>query len=157
MFGVKPRVGHAFDAHQSCELFRTFTHQQHMLGALHDQARQRDRVLDGAHSGDGSAAQSRTIHDGRIKFVFALLIEDGTFAGVEVRIVLQDAHHRFADIHGACTIGEHGLSMAQRDLQRRFVLGELLCRCLARDRPSTSVDRDGPFHRCLRSGSYAAP
>ena len=66
MFGVKPSVRHALDTHQSRELLRTFTHQQHMLGALHDQARQGDRIPDCAHSCDGTAAQGRTIHDGGV-------------------------------------------------------------------------------------------
>lgn len=83
---VQPYLG---NARLPCVAFSSFPRQHDPGCAIHDRARQQDRVAHGFHAGDRTGILRIPVHDRGIPLVLAVVGEDLAFSGMEVRIVLE--------------------------------------------------------------------
>jgi hypothetical protein len=80
------------------KLERTLARQDHVPAILHDSTRQLDGILDSLYGCHSTGTQQIAIHDRRIHFHFAVLIERRTNTGVEERVIFKNHHSRFGRI-----------------------------------------------------------
>ena len=88
-FGEEIARVHLRQANTRRKLVGAGADQHHVRALLHDGLRERDGVLRTRNSGDRARHHRLAIHDGGVEFVLAVGREDGTFPGVEERIVLE--------------------------------------------------------------------
>ncbi len=111
------------------ELFGAVVDQHHVFGFFHDRAGQQDGILHAMHVRDRAGLARRAVHDRRIEFVLAIVVEHRAFARVEQRRILHD-DDRFrhgidaaraglervvAGVQRALELGAHGLLALGRD------------------------------------------
>lgn len=106
------------DALLARKLLGTVADQHHVLGAVHDAARQQNRVLDRVHAGNRAGLAAGAIHDRRIQLVLAVVSEHRTAPGVELRRVLQHGNGGGHRIHRAAAARQHRMAGTQRALHR---------------------------------------
>ncbi len=81
------------------ELVGTGAAEHHELRLLHDGFGEGDGILGPRDAGDGSGFHGLAVHDGGVELVLAVGGEDGAFAGVEERIVLEHVEAGFDGVH----------------------------------------------------------
>ena len=80
---------YAFDSLAIGERLRSGRDQQHVLRALHDDPGEPNRVAYPANAGHSSGASGVAAHQRGVVLDLAVLVHDGSSAGVEQRVVLQ--------------------------------------------------------------------
>ena len=78
-----------------------------MPAVVEDAPGEGDRVADVGHARDGAVPEVIALHDGRIHLHGAGGGQDGAPAGIETRVVLQDAHGSFDGVEGGAASLEH--------------------------------------------------
>ena len=82
---------------------RTLGNQHHVFASGHHQARQLHRVGDIVDRGDGAGRQVSSVHDGRIHFDLAIFVQHRAAAGIEYRVVLEQAGASLNGLQGGAT------------------------------------------------------
>src|SRR6266853_5748012 len=77
---------------------RTFAGHQNVRRLFHYQTGEADRVLNVSDNGNGAGFERLTVHDRGIHFMYAGDRKNGTFAGIEKRIVFERADSRFSRV-----------------------------------------------------------
>ena len=80
------------------KVFRAFATHEDVRRFLHHHPRETDRVLDVLDNSSSTGFERLTIHDCGVHFVGAGGSVHRAFAGVEKRIVFEDAHRRFSRV-----------------------------------------------------------
>src|SRR5690606_1440962 len=122
-----------------------------MRRVLEHETREDDRILDRAQAGDGAGAERRAVHDRRIELVLAALVENGAFAGVEERRILEPLDGILDGVERRGAAGEPARSCIEHLGERRAnlrlaLLGARLlaagaCTALYRESPSAPARR----------------
>ena len=127
------------------ELFRALGHEQYVRALLHHEARELHRVLDVADRRDRPGARPVPVHGGGVELGIPLVVQHRATAGVELRIVLHDAHRGHHRIErGAATL-EDRIAGIERRREARAVGGGALRGHLRRiddARPAVDDDRE---------------
>src|SRR5690606_11973746 len=77
------------------------------------------RILDRAQTGDGADAERRAVHDRCIELVLAALVENGAFAGVEERRILEPLDGILDSVERRGAAGEPARSCIEHLGERR--------------------------------------
>ena len=130
------------------EAVRAIADEEVVRATVHHAAGQRDRVLHTVHRGHCPEAQRLAVHKDRVEFDFAVPVQVAAVAGVEQRIVLEEANGSLDGVEGGAA--------AQQDVPagvgRRPGSGALGRHVGRRVEAGAAVDEDGGHHdgACLR-------
>jgi len=116
-----------------------------MFGFLHEEAGETDRIADVTQVRDRAGLERLAIHDGGIELVRAGIGKNRALAGIEVRIVFEDAHGRFRGVETGTTALQNLVTGAQRALEAGPIFFfTLRCHLRAVDRAGAAMDNQSP-------------
>jgi hypothetical protein len=113
-------------------------------GLLHHHPGERDGVLDRLQARHRAAGEIAAVHDGGVELMGALVGEDRALAGVEQRIVLQEADHLLHRVQAGAAAREHLATDLQRRVERLQVRLLLALRDVLGDRARPAMDGERP-------------
>src|SRR5579872_1951964 len=154
--GSEVAIRHQREAFLERELFGPGADQQHVPRLLHDAAGEVDGISHVPYRSHGAGAHLPAVHDGSIELGRAVAGECRAMAGIEERVVLEDAHRRADRVETAAPALEDGKPRIEGGREPRaktlLVLGR---ERRAWHRAGAAVNRDGVHAGCCRpSGGH---
>jgi len=143
--GVEIGIGDPLHLHLRGERLGPLPHQEDVRRLLLDQPGEGDGILDRLQRRHRAAREVAAVHDGGVELVRPLVGVDRPLAGVEQRIVLQEADHLLDGVQAGAPLLEDLLADLERLVERAEIFLLLRLGHGLGDRPGAAVDGDRPL------------
>ena len=151
--GAEVRVRNELDAAPLArERLGPFSDHHHVRRFLHDETREKNRILDALEARDCSGRHRAPVHDGRIELVGPLVSVDRPLASVELRRVFEDDDRCLHSIEARPALRERAMSGPERSFHRRSHL-----RCAGAERLEGEIAGSSVDHQSPEKGSEVDP